>query len=141
MISRTVFIGLVAGILILMSYQQWSLFAFLNKNSTRYFKQLEVEHTLFDFLKKKNCHYAYAPEYWSAAELTFNAQENPAFSLLFNDRYPLYTLRADAALDPAFVLEGKHRKSFEEMLSAAGGTYKKELLSPLSKNKGLCGLL
>ena len=135
-ISRTVFIGMVAGILMLISYQQWSLFTFLIKIRPNTFKQLQVEHTLFDFLKKKNYHYAYNPEYWSAAELTFNARENPAFSLPFKDRYPLYTLLADASPRPVFVLEGKHRKSFEEMFRAVGGTYKKELFSPFQKIKG-----
>ena len=135
-ISRTIFVGLVAGFLFLMSYQQWSLFAFLNKNSAQYFRQLKIEQTLFDFLRKKNYHYVYVLEYWSGAELTFNAKENPIFSLPFKDRYPLYTLLADASPSPAFVLEGKHRNSFEEMFKAAGGTYKKEIFSPFKKTKG-----
>jgi hypothetical protein len=136
MASRNIFIGLVVSILILTTYQQSSLQVFLDRNATRYNKQLQVEHTLFDFLRKTNHRYVYAPEYWSAAELTFNAREYPAFSLLFNDRYPLYTLSADASSEPVFVLEGKHRKSFEEMFRAAGGTYKKELFSPYQKIKG-----
>jgi len=135
-ISRFIFIGLVAVILIINTYQQMSLITFLKFNSTRYRQQLQVERVLFDFLKKKNYNYAYAPEYWSAAELTFNAKEHPVFTLPFTDRYPLYTLLADASPNPAFVLEGKHRQSFEEMFRAMGGTYKKELLAPYQKIKG-----
>ncbi len=36
----------------------------------------------------------------------------------------------------AFVLEGKHRQSFEEMFRAMGGNYKKELFAPYQKVKG-----
>ena len=58
------------------------------------------------------------------------------FSLPFKDRYPLYTFLADSVSEPAFVLEGKYRQSFEEMLKAMGGTYKREVLSPYQKIKG-----
>ena len=135
-ISKTIFIGLVAVILLLKTFEQWSLIAFLNKNSIYYQKQLQVERALFDFLTKRNYHYIYAAEYWSAAELTFNAKEYPVFTLPFKDRYPLYTLLADATPNPAFVLEGKYRKSFEEMFKTIGGTYKKEIVSPYQKIKG-----
>lgn len=134
--SKTLFIGLIAVLLITMSYHQSALYSYLKNNSIRYQKQLEVEHSLFTILRKKKTPYIYAPEYWSAAELTFNARENPVFSLPFKDRYPLYTFLADSVSEPAFVLEGKYRQSFEEMLKAMGGTYKKEALSPYQKIKG-----
>ena len=134
--SKTLFIGLIAVLLIIMSYHQSALLSYLKHHSIRYQKQLEVEHSLFAFLNQKKIASAYAPEYWSAAELTFNARENPVFSLPFKDRYPLYTLLADGVYEPAFVLEGKHRQSFEEMFRAIGGTYKKELFAPYQKTKG-----
>lgn len=135
-LNRTIFMVTLTVILGITASQQWSLITFFKRNSAQYLKQLQVEDTLFDFLKKKNYSYIYDPEYWSAAELTFNSQENPVFALPFQDRYPLYTLLADASSNPAFVLEGKHRKSFEEMFKAAGGTYKKEVFSPYQKIKG-----
>lgn len=135
-ISKTIFIGMVLVILLLNICEQRSLIAFINKNSIHYQKQLQVERALFDFLTKMNYRYTYAAEYWSAAELTFNAKEYPIFALPFKDRYPLYTLLADATPNPAFVLEGKYRQSFEEMFKAIGGTYKKELFAPYQKIKG-----
>jgi hypothetical protein len=134
--SKTVFIGLVAVLLIILGYHQSALYSYLKNNSLRYQKQLEVEDSLFSFLRQKKTPYVYAPEYWSAAELTFNARENPVFSLPFKDRYPLYTLLADSVSEPTFVLEGKYRQSFEEMLKAMGGTYTREIFSPYQKIKG-----
>ncbi|MGA3086363.1 MAG: discoidin domain-containing protein [Thermodesulfobacteriota bacterium] len=134
--SKTLFIGLIVALLIFMSYHQSALLSHLKHNSIRYRKQLQVEHSFFTFLNQKKIAYAYAPEYWSAVELTFNAQENPVFSLPFKNRYPLYTLVADGVSKPAFVLEGKYRQSFEEMFKNIGGTYKKELFAPYQKIKG-----
>ena len=127
---------MIAVLLIINGYHQISLIHYLKNKSIRYQKQLQVEDSLFAFLRQKKNFYMYAPEYWSAAELTFNAQENPVFSLPFKDRYPLYTLLADGVSEPVFVLEGKYRQSFEEMLKAMGGTYKKELFAPYQKTKG-----
>lgn len=135
-ISKPIFIGMIAVILLLNICEQRSLITFLNKNSICYQKQLQVERALFDFLTKMNYHFIYATEYWSAAELTFNAKENPVFTLPFKDRYPLYTLLADATPTPAFVLEGKYRQSFEEMFKAIGGIYKKEIVALYQKTKG-----
>jgi hypothetical protein len=134
--SKSLFIGLIAVLLITMSVHQFALLSYLKNYSIRYQKQLEMEHSLFTFLNQKKIAYAYAPEYWSAAELTFNAQEKPVFSLPFKDRYPLYTLLADASSNQAYLLEGKHRQSFEEMFEAMGGTYKKELFALYQKIKG-----
>jgi hypothetical protein len=135
-VSRYVYGVLTVVLLLLNIYHQSSLIQFLKDHSIRYQKQLQVEKSFFSFLKQEKIAYAYAPEYWSAAELTFNAQEHPIFTQPFHDRYPLYTLLADASSNQAFVLEGKHRQSFEEMFRAMGGNYKKELFAPYQKLKG-----
>jgi hypothetical protein len=118
------------------TYHQLSLRLFLKQDFAAYQKKLEVEHNLFDFLRQKNQSYVYVPEYWSAAELTFNALENPAFCLPFKDRYPLNTMKADAVTNPAFVLDGKYPGSFEQMFRSMGGTYSKEIVSIYHGVKG-----
>ena len=135
-VSRYVFWGMTVVILLLNIYQQSSLIQFFKRNAILYRKQIQVERSLFSFLEQEKIPYAYAPEYWSAAELTFNAREHPIFTQPFRDRYPLFTLLADASETRAFVLEGKHRQSFEEMFRAVGGNYKKELFAPFQKVKG-----
>ena len=135
-VSRYGFWGMAFALLFLNIYHQTSLNHFLKKQSIRYQKQIQVENSFFSFLKQEKIAYAYSPEYWSAAELTFNAQEHPVFAQPFHDRYPLYTLLADASSNQAFVLEGKHRQSFEEMFRAMGGNYKRELFAPYQKVKG-----
>jgi hypothetical protein len=134
--SRYIFWGMTFTLLCLNIYHQFSLIQFLKHHSIRYQKQLQVERSFFSFLQQEKIPYAYAPEYWSAAELTFNAREHPVFTQPFHDRYPLYTLLADASSNQAYVLEGKHRQSFEAMFRAMGGNYKKELFAPYQKVKG-----
>ncbi len=134
--SKILSVGMMAVLLIANGDHQISLIHDLKNKSILYQKQLQMEDSLFAFLRQKKNFYVYAPEYWSAVELTFNAQENPVFSLPFKDRYPLYTLLADAAPKTAFVLEGKYRQSFEEMFKAMGGAYKREVFSIYQKIKG-----
>jgi len=133
---KIIFFGLFALLFLIHIYHQFSLNLFLQNFSVQHRKQLAIEQTLVDFIRKKNISYVYTPEYWSAAKLTFNANEYPVFCQPFKERYPLYTLRADALLNPFFVLEGKYRQSFEEMFKAAGGSYKKEVFSSQEKIKG-----
>jgi hypothetical protein len=135
-VNRYVYWGMTVILLLLNFYHQASLVQSNKYHSRRYQKQLQVEHSFVTFLSQKKVAFAYAPEYWSAAELTFNAQEHPVFTQPFHDRYPLYTLLADASSNPAFLLEGKHRQSFEAMFRAMGGTYKKVLFAPYQKVKG-----
>ena len=132
------FVGpiLTAFLLLIQAYHQFSLQRYLQHTSARYHKQLQVEQRLFTFLRQKQQAQAYVPEYWSAAELTFNALEKPAFGLPFRDRYPLYTFLADAASNPVFVLDGKYPASFEEMFRAMGGTYNKKIISIYHGVKG-----
>jgi len=135
-IHTAVYVGMVSVLLMINIYHQVTLNRYLTNQSIRYQKQLQVEQILADFLRKKNLSFVYAPEYWSAARLTFDNQENPVFCQPFKGRYPLYALLADAAPKTAFVLEGKYRQSFEEMFKAMGGTYKREILSLYQKVKG-----
>jgi F5/8 type C domain len=135
-IHKVISIGLMVFLLSVNIYHQYSLRHYLNQNSSLYRKQLQVEQLVFTFLNQKKIAYVYDPEYWSAAELTFNARENPVFCLPFKDRYPFYTLLADSLSKPAFVLEGRYGQSFEEMFRAMGGTYRKELFAPYRGTKG-----
>ncbi len=132
------FVGpiLTALLLLIHAYHQFSLQRYLQQTSARYHKQLQVEQRLFTFLRQKQQAQAYVPEYWSAAELTFNALEKPAFGLPFRDRYPRYTFLADAAPNPVFVLDGKYPASFEEMFGAMGGACNKQIISLYPGVKG-----
>jgi hypothetical protein len=112
------------------------LFFFYRITETRYQKQLLTEKHLFHFLQSNQIRYAYAPEYWSAPSLTFNAREATVFTMPFKDRYPLYTLKADASTRTAYVLEGKYRQTFESMFKAAGGTYQRKIFVPYPNSKG-----
>jgi hypothetical protein len=116
-------------------YHNLYLIYFYQTVEARYQRQVATELVLFDFLKARQIRYAYAPEYWSAAALNFNALEDPVFTLPFKDRYPLNTLRADAFSHPAFVLEGKYRQSFEAMVKSSGGSYRREIIAPFPKSK------
>ncbi|MBI4765573.1 MAG: discoidin domain-containing protein [Deltaproteobacteria bacterium] len=111
-------------------------FTLLQKKAEKTRKQTEVEADLFRFLKEKKIRYAYAPEYWDAARLTFDTGEDLIFSLPFNDRYPFYTLLADASSHPAFVLGGSYLSSFEEMFHSLGGTHKREIFTKFPGIKG-----
>jgi hypothetical protein len=133
--SRLLSYGLILFFLSFGLYHNAYLFFFYRNNEIRYQKQHLTEKALFQFLRSRGIRYAYAPEYWSAPALTFNAQEQPIFTLPFKDRYPLYTLRADASAVTAYVLEGKHRQSFEAMFKAAGGSYQREIFAPYPNSK------
>jgi hypothetical protein len=133
--SRILFYGALLFLFSFGLYQHLYLFFFYQTTEARYRDQRLTEKDLFSFLRTKDIRYAYAPEYWSSPSLTFNALENPVFTLPFKDRYPLYTLRADASSQAAFVLEGKYRHSFEAMIKAAGGNYQREVLAPYPKLK------
>jgi hypothetical protein len=89
-----------------------------------------------NFLKRENLRFSYAPEYWNGARLTFDNKEDCIFTQPYNDRYPLYTVMADASSKPAFVLDGKYIESFESMFQALGGSYKKKLFAFFPGIKG-----
>ncbi|MEW6184246.1 MAG: discoidin domain-containing protein [Thermodesulfobacteriota bacterium] len=129
-------VGMIALFVAIHGYHQFSLHQYLKQTSFRYQKQLEVEENLFGFLRQKQFVGVYMPEYWGAAELTFNGREAPVFSLPFRDRYPLNTLRADAQADSVFVLDGKYPESFEFMFRAMGGGYEKRIISLYPGIKG-----
>ncbi len=111
-------------------------FTILQNRAEKSRKLNEVDSALFHFLKEKKIQYVYTPEYWSAAWLTFAAGEDLIFSMPFNDRYPLYTLLADASSSPAFILEGEYLRSFEEMFRTMGGTFQKEIIAKYPGTKG-----
>ncbi|MBI5603694.1 MAG: discoidin domain-containing protein [Deltaproteobacteria bacterium] len=134
--NRFLGISLMVSFLLFFSFENLSSFTKLSEGAIKNRKQAEVETALFQYLKEKKIRTVYTPEYWSAARLTFEAQEAFIFSLPFNDRYPLYTLLADASSGPAFVLEGEYLKSFEEMFRVTGGTYKKEIIARYPGIKG-----
>ncbi len=134
--NRFLGISLMVSFLLFFSFENLSSFTYLGKGAIKNRKQSEVETALFQYLKEKKIRTVYTPEYWSAARLTFEAQEALIFSLPFNDRYPLYTLLADADSNPAFVLEGEYVKSFEEMFRVMGGTCKKEIIARYPGIKG-----
>jgi len=127
--SRPLSIALMISFLLFNCYQNPAWFSFFGNTTNRNLKQAETETVLFDFLKKKKINQIYDPAYWSAARLTFSTKENLIFARPFNDRYPLYTLMADASSNTAFVLEGMDRQSFEEMFKVIGGTYQRQIIS------------
>lgn len=133
---RPVSLILLVSLLLFNGYQTILEFPLWGKKAEKSLKDVQVETALINFLKKNKMSSAYDPEYWSSAGLTFASLEKKIFSLPFNDRYPLYTLQVDASSNPAFVLEGSYRNSFEEMFRTAGGTYKKEIISLYEKTKG-----
>jgi hypothetical protein len=127
---------LLVLVISVLGVHQFSLCRYLKHTSLRYQKQLEVEERLFAFLRQKQHNRAYVPEYWSAVELTFNAQEKPVFTQPFRDRFPYYTLQADARPDPVFVLDGRYPASFEAMFRAMGGSFCKSIISLYPGVKG-----
>lgn len=136
LVQPSVSFVLMIGILVFQIHGYGISLGLYQNQNLRNQKLSEVESALITFLKKKNLRFNYSPEYWTGPRLTFNTEEDPIFSQPFNDRYPLYTLWADASPQAAFVLDGKYPKSFENMLQAMGGTYKKEVIAPYPGVKG-----
>jgi hypothetical protein len=120
---------MMTALLLINVYHQMALGQYLKNHSIRYQKQLQVESALFDYLRQQGYTYCYEPYYWSAARLTFTAKENLVFAAPFGDRYPFYTLMADASSLPVFVVEGKHQQAIEEMLKSMGGTHEKKIFA------------
>jgi hypothetical protein len=128
---------LLAGVFLFFLNEYNTFYSFIQRQAVKNQQQSQVEKAMNSFLKEKQITTSYAPEYWSAAQLTFDAREEGLFAQPFNDRYPFYTFLADASPNPAFVLEGKHTQSFEEMLSAMGGVGQKKLFAFHQGIKGI----
>jgi hypothetical protein len=127
---------LLVFVISVLGVHQFSLYRYLQHTSLRYQKQLEVEERLFTSLRQKQHERVYVPEYWSAVELTFNAQEKPVFTQPFRDRFPYYTLEADARPDPVYVLDGRYPAAFEAMVRTMGGSFYKSIISLFPGVKG-----
>jgi hypothetical protein len=128
-IRKEVSIGMMTILILINVYHQMALSQYLKDNSIRYQKQQQVEGALFDFLHKKKYTHCYEPAYWSGPRLTFTAKETLVFAAPFGDRYPFYTLMADASSLPVFVVEGMHQQVIDEMLKSIGGTYEKKIFA------------
>jgi hypothetical protein len=127
--KRFVAFSLLAGVLTFLIYGYGLSLGLYKVHQIKNQNRSQVEESLRQFLKENHLRFSYCPEYWSGGQLTFDAGEDLIFTQPFNDRYPLYTLMADAALKPAFALDGKYIESFESMFQALGGSYKKKLLA------------
>lgn len=136
LLNPLVSLSLMIGLLVFQIHGYGISLDLHQKQNIKNQKLSEVESVLLTFLKKKNLRFNYSPEYWTGPRLTFNTGEDPVFSLPFNDRYPLYTLWADASPQVAYVLDGKYPKSFENLFQALGGRYKKEVIAPYPGVKG-----
>ncbi len=128
---------LLAGLFLFFLNEYNTFYSLIQRQAVKNQQQSQVEKAMNSFLKEKQITTSYAPEYWSAAQLTFDAREECLFAQPFNDRYPYYTFLADASPNPAFVLEGKHPQSFEEMLSAMGGAGQNKLFAFHQGIKGI----
>lgn len=96
------------------------------ERAERYKIERTNDKKLLDLLKKEGVRFVYALSHWDAYKLTFDAQEDIIFAILFYRGDPGYLQMVDASTNIAYLIRGEgSRMIFEENLNGIGGAYKK----------------
>lgn len=124
--SKPIFYISLSLILILNTYQNFSLMEIFNKKMMESYRiDRESNTSLINFLKSKGIRYAYNPDYWSSVKLTFDANEDIIFAVPFRDRNPDYLRMVDMAKEVAYVVKPSQASSFGKGITDLGGLYEK----------------
>jgi len=118
---------LAAGLLILPLalhvYGNVVSYAFVNGDLVPYRLARAHDEALFRFLRARGLTRVYAPDYWQAPRLTFDAGESIVFAQPLGDRRPAYTELVDGATRIAYVFAAGGAGDFVTFLRAIGATY------------------
>jgi hypothetical protein len=98
-------------------------YAFVNGDLAPYRQARANDEALLRFLHAHGLTRVYAPDYWLAPRLTFDAGESIVFAQPIGDRHPAYTELVDRSTRIAYVFAAGGAGDFVTSLRAIGATF------------------
>lgn len=128
--SRLLAAGLLLLPLCLHLYGNLTSYPFVTGDLAAFRLARAHDEALFGVLKAHGLTRVYAPDYWLAPRLTFDAGEEIVFAQPFGDRHPAYTELVDAAPRVAYLFSAGRAGDFEALLGAIGATFARTAVGP-----------